>query len=55
MYGTYVFHICILPYLCVMQFFHMLFMSKDIANLATFERSCMYDSLMESKERIERL
>ena len=38
-YGTCVFRICILPYLCVMQYFHMLamYMSKDIAKLATFE------------------
>ena len=58
MYGMYVFCICILPYLCVMQYFHMLFMSKDIAKLATFESQkevVMYDSLMESEERRERL
>ena len=30
--GTYVFRICILPYLCVIQYFHC--MSKDIAKLA---------------------
>ena len=37
LYGMCVFHICILPYLCVMQYFHMLYMSKDIAKLAMFE------------------
>ena len=38
MCGTCVFRICILPYLCVMQYFHMLYgMSKDIDKLATFE------------------
>ena len=37
-YGTCVFRICILPYLCVMQYFHYVsYMSKDIAKLATFE------------------
>ena len=33
-YVTCVFRICILPYLCVMQYFHMLYMSKDIAKVA---------------------
>ena len=32
-----VFHICILTYFCEMQYFHMSYMSKDIAKLATFE------------------
>ena len=33
MVHAYMFHICILPYLCVMQYST----SKDIAKLATFE------------------
>ena len=48
-YGMCVFRICILPYLCVMQYFYMLF---TWAKLTTFEsqgRSCMYDSLMGSE------
>ena len=40
-YGKCVFHICILPYLCVMQYFYIY--------------SCMYVLLMESEERRERL
>ena len=31
--GTNVFRIYILPYLCVIQYFHMLYMWKDIATL----------------------
>ena len=37
------FRICILPYLCVMKYFHVIhverssYMLKDIAKLATFE------------------
>jgi len=38
MYGTCVFRICILPYLCMMQYLlHKLYMSKDITKLATFK------------------
>ena len=58
-YGTCVFHICILLYLCVMKYFHVIhverssYMSKDIAKLATFEsqKEVLYIGLMESEER----
>ena len=59
-YGTYVFRICILPYLCVMQY-STLYMSKDTdySKLDTFkspkEVVCTTHLCMESKERRERL
>ena len=41
MYGTCVFRICILPYLCVMQYFHVIHVERSsymsTAKLATFE------------------
>ena len=58
-YGTSVFHISILPYLCVMKYFHVIhverssYMSKDIAKLATFEsqKEVLCIGHMESEER----
>ena len=51
LYGMCVFRIWILPYLCVMQYFHM---SKDRAKLATFEKSCMPVRLTYGIQRKER-
>ena len=52
---VYVFRICILPYLCVTQNFHKLYMLKDIAKLATFQgRKKLYVQItygIRTKER----
>ena len=55
LYGMCVFRICILPYLCVMQYFQMLYMSKEASYVWKPERCTthLWNSKKEERKAIK--